>query len=169
MPRGSLNLPMQPRLASLLGQTIPWAWPALQSVSPSSINDYGQHAYSAPAFDDLSQAHAGEYSKGGYGGSAQSQAKSAGRGAGKDDSTVKSVLEKAPGLSGSIASGDPRVLLALCSLPASCHHALAHSQLLPSHLQDGQGGPGQRSQSSSMQQKTQGSKSSYGSSPYWAN
>lgn len=32
-----------------------------------------------------------------------------------------------------------------------------------------QGGPGQRSQSSSMQQKTQGSKSSYGSSPYWGN
>lgn len=35
-----------------------------------------------PAFDDLSQAH-GEYSKGGYGGSAQSQAKSAGSGPGK--------------------------------------------------------------------------------------
>lgn len=32
-----------------------------------------------------------------------------------------------------------------------------------------QGGLGQRSQSNSMQQKTQGSKSSYGSSPYWAN
>lgn len=31
------------------------------------------------------------------------------------------------------------------------------------------GGPGQRSQSNSMQQKTQGSKSNYGSSPYWAN
>lgn len=35
-----------------------------------------------PAFDDLSQAH-GEYSKGGYGGSAQSQGKSAGSGPGK--------------------------------------------------------------------------------------
>ena len=32
-----------------------------------------------------------------------------------------------------------------------------------------QGGAGQRSQSSSMQQKTQGSKSSYGTSAYWAN
>ncbi|XP_060927209.1 ubiquitin-associated protein 2-like isoform X2 [Limanda limanda] len=45
-----------------------------------------------------------------------------------------------------------------------------HSQLLHHHLtQEGQGGPGQRNQSSSMQQKTQGSKSNYGSSPYWAN
>lgn len=35
-----------------------------------------------PAFDDLSQTH-GEYSKGGYGGSAQSQGKSAGNGPGK--------------------------------------------------------------------------------------
>ncbi|XP_027889710.1 ubiquitin-associated protein 2-like isoform X2 [Xiphophorus couchianus] len=49
-------------------------------------------------------------------------------------------------------------------------HQQPHSQLLHHHLtQDGQGGPGQRNQSSSMQQKTQGSKSSYGSSPYWAN
>nr|XP_020458205.1 ubiquitin-associated protein 2-like isoform X3 [Monopterus albus] len=49
-------------------------------------------------------------------------------------------------------------------------HQQPHSQMLHHHLtQDGQGGPGQRSQSSSMQQKTQGSKSSYGSSPYWAN
>ncbi|XP_067467231.1 ubiquitin-associated protein 2-like isoform X3 [Thunnus thynnus] len=49
-------------------------------------------------------------------------------------------------------------------------HQQPHSQLLHHHLtQDGQGGPGQRSQSSSMQQKNQGSKSSYGSSPYWAN
>uniref|UniRef100_A0A8C7R776 UBA domain-containing protein n=1 Tax=Oncorhynchus mykiss TaxID=8022 RepID=A0A8C7R776_ONCMY len=51
-------------------------------------------------------------------------------------------------------------------LPA---HQQPHSQLLHHHLtQDGQGGPGQRNQSSSMQQKSQGSKSSYGS-PYWAN
>lgn len=32
-----------------------------------------------------------------------------------------------------------------------------------------QGGPSQRGQSSSMQQKSQVNKSSYGSSPYWAN
>ncbi|CAG08432.1 unnamed protein product, partial [Tetraodon nigroviridis] len=51
---------------------------------------YGQHAYGT-AFDDLSQTH-GEYSKGGYGGSAQSQSKSAASGPGK-------------GLSGSGSSG----------------------------------------------------------------
>ncbi|XP_038558861.1 ubiquitin-associated protein 2-like isoform X1 [Micropterus salmoides] len=163
---------------------------------------YGQHAYGT-AFDDLSQAHAGEYSKGGYGGSAQSQAKSAGSGPGK-----------APGLSGSGTSGGvpdmggsiysksqsfdkqgfhtgtpppfslPSALGGTGPLnpggapgyaPAPFLHILPphqqpHSQLLHHHLtQDGQGGPGQRSQSSNMQQKTQGSKSSYGSSPYWAN
>ena len=32
-----------------------------------------------------------------------------------------------------------------------------------------QGGPSQRGQSSSLQQKSQVNKSSYGSSPYWAN
>ncbi|XP_062313675.1 ubiquitin-associated protein 2a isoform X5 [Osmerus eperlanus] len=52
-------------------------------------------------------------------------------------------------------------------LPA---HQQQHSQLLHHHLaQDGQGGPSQRGQSSSMQQKSQVNKSSYGSSPYWAN
>lgn len=77
-------------------------------------------------------------------------------------------------------------------------HQQAHSQLLHHHLaQDGQvtfsylhwclikssipagvsttvlwcvqGGPGQRGQSNSLQQKSQVNKSSYGSSPYWAN
>ncbi|XP_063067016.1 ubiquitin-associated protein 2a [Engraulis encrasicolus] len=49
-------------------------------------------------------------------------------------------------------------------------HQQPHSQLLHHHLsQDTQGGPNQRSQSSSMQQKTQVNKSSYGSSPYWGN
>ncbi|XP_062867105.1 ubiquitin-associated protein 2a isoform X2 [Trichomycterus rosablanca] len=52
-------------------------------------------------------------------------------------------------------------------LPA---HQQPHSQLLHHHLtQDGQVGPNQRNQSSSMQQKTQVNKSSYGSSPYWGN
>uniref|UniRef100_A0A671QQ93 Ubiquitin-associated protein 2-like n=1 Tax=Sinocyclocheilus anshuiensis TaxID=1608454 RepID=A0A671QQ93_9TELE len=52
-------------------------------------------------------------------------------------------------------------------LPA---HQQPHSQLLHHHLtQDGQGGPSQRSQSSTMQQKTQVNKSNYGSSPYWGN
>uniref|UniRef100_H3CZA4 Ubiquitin associated protein 2a n=1 Tax=Tetraodon nigroviridis TaxID=99883 RepID=H3CZA4_TETNG len=49
-------------------------------------------------------------------------------------------------------------------------HQQPHSQLLHHHLaQDGQGGPGQRGQSNSLQQKSQVNKSSYGSSPYWAN
>ncbi|KAG7494788.1 Ubiquitin-associated 2 [Solea senegalensis] len=48
-------------------------------------------------------------------------------------------------------------------------HQQPHSQLLHHHLaQDGQGGPSQRGQSSSLQQKSQVNKSSYGSSPYWA-
>ncbi|XP_035495938.2 ubiquitin-associated protein 2 isoform X2 [Scophthalmus maximus] len=182
--------------------------PAMGMANPSNQYhqqhqpSYGQHAYST-AFDDLSQAHAGEYSKGGYGGSAQSQAKSAGGGPGK-----------APGLSGSGTSGGvpdmggsiysktqsfdkqgfhtgtpppfslPSALGGTGPLnpggapgyaPAPFLHILPphqqpHSQLLHHHLtQEGQGGPGQRGQSSSMQQKTQGSKSSYGSSPYWAN
>ncbi|XP_041643236.1 ubiquitin-associated protein 2-like isoform X2 [Cheilinus undulatus] len=182
--------------------------PAMGLANPSSQYhqqhqpSYGQHAYGT-AFDDLSQAHGGEYSKGGYGGSAQSQAKSAGSGPGK-----------APGLSGSGTGGGvpdmggsiysktqsfdkqgfhtgtpppfslPSALGGTGPLnpggapgyaPAPFLHILPphqqpHSQLLHHHLtQDGQGGPGQRSQSSSMQQKTQGSKSSYGSSPYWAN
>ncbi|XP_041836689.1 ubiquitin-associated protein 2a isoform X2 [Melanotaenia boesemani] len=49
-------------------------------------------------------------------------------------------------------------------------HQQPHSQLLHHHLaQDGQGVPSQRGQSSSLQQKSQVNKSSYGSSPYWAN
>lgn len=182
--------------------------PAMGLANPSNQYhqqhqpSYGQHAYGT-AFDDLSQAHGGEYSKAGYGGTAQSQAKSAGSGPGK-----------APGLSGSGTSGGvpdmggsiysktqsfdkqgfhtgtpppfnlPSALGGTGPLtpgaapgyaPAPFLHILPphqqpHSQLLHHHLtQDGQGGPGQRSQSSSMQQKTQGSKSSYSSSPYWAN
>ncbi|XP_008333623.1 ubiquitin-associated protein 2-like isoform X2 [Cynoglossus semilaevis] len=182
--------------------------PAMGLANPSNQfhqqhqPSYGQHAYST-AFDDLSQAHAGEYSKGGYGGSAQSQAKSAGSGPGK-----------APGLSASGTSGGVAEMGGSIysktqsfdkqgfhtgtpppfSLPSALGgtaplnpggtlgythgpflhilppHQQPHSQLLHHHLtQEGQGGPGQRSQSSSMQQKPQGSKSSYGSSPYWAN
>nr|XP_056704799.1 ubiquitin-associated protein 2 isoform X1 [Euleptes europaea] len=52
-------------------------------------------------------------------------------------------------------------------LPA---HQQPHSQLLHHHLQqDGQGGSGQRSQPSSLQQKPQASKTAYGASPYWTN
>ncbi|XP_062984383.1 ubiquitin-associated protein 2 isoform X2 [Elgaria multicarinata webbii] len=52
-------------------------------------------------------------------------------------------------------------------LPA---HQQPHSQMLHHHLQqDGQGGSGQRSQPSGMQQKSQATKTAYGTSPYWTN
>ncbi|KAM8985360.1 ubiquitin-associated protein 2 isoform 13-T13 [Ara ararauna] len=52
-------------------------------------------------------------------------------------------------------------------LPA---HQQPHSQLLHHHLQqDGQGGSGQRNQPSTMQQKSQATKTAYGTSPYWTN
>ncbi|KAM9207407.1 ubiquitin-associated protein 2 isoform 2-T3 [Dugong dugon] len=52
-------------------------------------------------------------------------------------------------------------------LPA---HQQPHSQLLHHHLpQDAQSGSGQRSQPSSLQPKSQGSKPAYSSSPYWTN
>lgn len=153
---------------------------------------YGQHAY-ASGFDDLSQAHAGEYGKGGYGGSSQSQAK------------PSNSAGKAPGLSGSASSdlgaavysktqsfdkqGFPAATPATFSLPSALGgtgplnpggapgyapapflhilppHQQPPSQLLHHHMAQDTQGP--RSQSSSMQ-KSQG-KSSYGSSPYWAN
>ncbi|XP_053152972.1 ubiquitin-associated protein 2 isoform X1 [Hemicordylus capensis] len=52
-------------------------------------------------------------------------------------------------------------------LPA---HQQPHSQMLHHHLQqDGPGGSGQRSQPSAMQQKSQATKTAYGTSPYWTN
>ncbi|XP_072778000.1 ubiquitin-associated protein 2 isoform X16 [Taeniopygia guttata] len=52
-------------------------------------------------------------------------------------------------------------------LPA---HQQPHSQMLHHHLQqDGQGGSGQRNQPSTMQQKSQATKTTYGTSPYWTN
>ncbi|XP_064293830.1 ubiquitin-associated protein 2 isoform X3 [Phalacrocorax carbo] len=52
-------------------------------------------------------------------------------------------------------------------LPA---HQQPHSQMLHHHLQqDGQGGSGQRNQPSAMQQKSQATKTAYGTSPYWTN
>ncbi|XP_066469540.1 ubiquitin-associated protein 2 [Tiliqua scincoides] len=52
-------------------------------------------------------------------------------------------------------------------LPA---HQQPHAQLLHHHLQqDGQGGSGQRNQPSAMQQKSQATKTAYGTSPYWTN
>ncbi|XP_037536953.1 ubiquitin-associated protein 2 isoform X2 [Nematolebias whitei] len=182
--------------------------PAMGLANPSSQYhqqhqpSYGQHAYGT-AFDDLSQAHGGEYNKAGYGGSAQSQAKSAGSGPGKATGlSGPGTSGVVPDMGASIYSktqsfdkqgfhtGTPPPFSLPSALggtgpinpagapgyaPAPFLHILPphqqpHSQLLHHHLtQDGQGGPGQRNQSGSMQQKTQGSKSSYGSSPYWAN
>uniref|UniRef100_A0A8C2KTS6 Ubiquitin associated protein 2b n=1 Tax=Cyprinus carpio TaxID=7962 RepID=A0A8C2KTS6_CYPCA len=154
---------------------------------------YSQHTY-GPGYDELSQAHAGgDYGKGGYGGSSQSQAKA-----------VSNSSGKVPGLSGSASSelagtvysktqsfdkqGFPTAAGPAFSLPSALGgtgplnpagapgyapapflHILPHqqppSQLLHHHMaQDTQG---QRSQSNSMQ-KSQG-KSNYSSSPYWAN
>uniref|UniRef100_A0A8B9THC7 Ubiquitin-associated protein 2 n=1 Tax=Anas platyrhynchos TaxID=8839 RepID=A0A8B9THC7_ANAPL len=49
-------------------------------------------------------------------------------------------------------------------------HQQPHSQMLHHHLQqDGQGGSGQRNQPSTMQQKSQATKTAYGTSPYWTN
>ncbi|XP_015703756.1 ubiquitin-associated protein 2 isoform X3 [Coturnix japonica] len=52
-------------------------------------------------------------------------------------------------------------------LPA---HQQPHSQMLHHHLQqDGQGGSGQRNQPSTMQQKSQATKTAYSTSAYWTN
>ncbi|KAM6232423.1 ubiquitin-associated protein 2-like isoform 2-T2 [Porphyrio hochstetteri] len=49
-------------------------------------------------------------------------------------------------------------------------HQQSHSQMLHHHLQqDGQGGSGQRNQPNTMQQKSQATKTTYGTSPYWTN
>uniref|UniRef100_A0A671QKK8 Ubiquitin-associated protein 2-like n=1 Tax=Sinocyclocheilus anshuiensis TaxID=1608454 RepID=A0A671QKK8_9TELE len=143
---------------------------------------YGQHAFSS-GYDDLTQGPPGtEYSKG-YSNSSQTQAKSAASGPGKGINILPFDkqgfhagtpppfnLPSALGGTGPLTPGAapgyaPAPFLHI--LPA---HQQPHSQLLHHHLtQDGQGGPSQRSQSSTMQQKTQVNKSNYGSSPYWGN
>ncbi|XP_004275139.1 ubiquitin-associated protein 2 isoform X4 [Orcinus orca] len=158
---------------------------------------YGQHSYSA-GYDDVSQgAAAGDYTKGGYGGSSQAQSKSAGSGPGKGVSASSS----GPGLpdvTGSVYSktqtfdrqgfhaGTPPPFSLPSALgspgplgpgyaPSPLVHVLPahqqpHSQLLHHHLpQDAQSGAGQRSQPSSLQPKAQASKPAYGNSPYWTN
>ncbi|XP_060011224.1 ubiquitin-associated protein 2 isoform X2 [Lagenorhynchus albirostris] len=158
---------------------------------------YGQHSYSA-GYDDVSQgAAAGDYTKGGYGGSSQAQSKSAGSGPGKGVSASSS----GPGLpdvTGSVYSktqtfdrqgfhaGTPPPFSLPSALgspgplgpgyaPSPLVHVLPahqqpHSQLLHHHLpQDAQSGAGQRSQPSSLQPKSQASKPAYGNSPYWTN
>uniref|UniRef100_A0A8C7PCK9 Ubiquitin associated protein 2a n=1 Tax=Oncorhynchus mykiss TaxID=8022 RepID=A0A8C7PCK9_ONCMY len=159
---------------------------------------YGQHTFSS-GYEDLTQGQAGvDYSKG-YSNSSQSQAKSAATGAGKGGISVTSGNTGIPEISGSVYNktqsfdkqgfhtGTPPPFNLPSALggpggapggyaPAPFLHILQpahqqpHSQMLHHHLaQDGQGGPSQRGQSSSIQQKSQVNKSSYGSSPYWGN
>ncbi|TSL97354.1 Ubiquitin-associated protein 2 [Bagarius yarrelli] len=153
---------------------------------------YGGHTY-ASGFDDMSQAHAGgDYGKG-YGSSSQSQGKSSnstGKAPGLSGSASSdlgaAVYSKTQSFD---KQGFPTVTPATFNLPSALGgtgplnpggapgyapapflhilppHQQPPSQLLHHHIaQDTQA---QRSQSSSMQ-KSQG-KSSYNSSPYWAN
>uniref|UniRef100_A0A8C3UW10 UBA domain-containing protein n=1 Tax=Catharus ustulatus TaxID=91951 RepID=A0A8C3UW10_CATUS len=155
---------------------------------------YGQHGYGA-GYDDLTQGTAGgDYSKGGYSGSSQAQNKSAGSGPGKGYSHQSLTLCPLPPVQtfdkqGFHAGTPPPFSLpsALGSTgplnpgaapgyaPAPFLHILPahqqpHSQMLHHHLQqDGQGGSGQRNQPSTMQQKSQATKTAYGTSPYWTN
>ncbi|XP_026099894.1 ubiquitin-associated protein 2-like isoform X3 [Carassius auratus] len=167
------------------------------SMGPSSQYQhqagYGQHTYSQ-GFDEMSQAHAGgDYGKGGYGGSSQAQAKAVNNSSGKAPGLSGSVSSE---LTGTVYNktqsfdkqGFPTAAGPAFSLPSALGgtgplnptgapgyapapflHILPHqqppSQLLHHHMtQDTQG---QRSQANSMQ-KSQG-KSTYSSSPYWAN
>ncbi|XP_068944059.1 ubiquitin-associated protein 2 isoform X5 [Petaurus breviceps papuanus] len=154
---------------------------------------YGQHSYGA-GYDDLTQGTAaGDYSKGAYSSSSPAQSKSAGSGPGKVTSSNTGVpdiagsvynktqgfhagtpppfsLPSALGSTGPLTPGAapgyaPAPFLHI--LPA---HQQPHSQMLHHHLQqDGQGGSGQRSQPSTLQPKSQATKPTYGSSPYWTN
>uniref|UniRef100_A0A672K8A8 Ubiquitin-associated protein 2-like n=1 Tax=Sinocyclocheilus grahami TaxID=75366 RepID=A0A672K8A8_SINGR len=159
------------------------------SMGPSSQYQhqagYSQHMY-GPGYDELSQAHAGgDYGKGGYGGSSQSQAKAVSNSSGKGRfctpnlctdvvSFDKQGFPTAAGPAFSLPSalggtGPLNPAGAPGYAPAPFLHILPHqqppSQLLHHHMaQDTQG---QRSQANSMQ-KGQG-KSNYSSSPYWAN
>lgn len=83
-------LPLSPMLLSLHLTYSPSIshYPSLSAGSASFFFFSAVPPPPPSAFDDLSQAHAGEYSKGGYGGSAQSQAKSAGSGPGKGTYTT---------------------------------------------------------------------------------
>uniref|UniRef100_A0AAX7UHM7 UBA domain-containing protein n=1 Tax=Astatotilapia calliptera TaxID=8154 RepID=A0AAX7UHM7_ASTCA len=168
-----------------LGLGNPSASP-FQQQTQQQPSGYGQHTF---RYEELTAGPAGvEYSKG-YNSSSQAQAKSAATGPGKDISgsvynktqsfdkqgfhagtpppfTLPSALGGPGPLNPGAAPGGYAPAPFLHILP----HQQPHSQLLHHHLaQDGQGGPSQRGQSSSLQQKSQVNKSGYGSSPYWAN
>uniref|UniRef100_A0A8C8F390 UBA domain-containing protein n=1 Tax=Oncorhynchus tshawytscha TaxID=74940 RepID=A0A8C8F390_ONCTS len=172
--------------------------PSASPFQQQQPSGYGQHTFSS-GYEDLTQGQAGvDYSKG-YSNSSQSQAKSAATGPGKGGISVTSGNSGVPEISGSVYNktqsfdkqgfhaGTPPPFNLPSAMggpggapggyaPAPFLHILQpahqqpHSQMLHHHLaQDGQGGPSQRGQSSSMQQKGQVNKSSYGSSPYWGN
>uniref|UniRef100_A0AAQ4QRD5 Ubiquitin associated protein 2a n=1 Tax=Gasterosteus aculeatus aculeatus TaxID=481459 RepID=A0AAQ4QRD5_GASAC len=179
-----------------LGLGNPSASP-FQQQTQQQPSGYGQHAFSS-GYEELTAGPAGvDYSKG-YNSSSQAQAKSSvsGPGKGKEKKTT-AVSPNSPSqppssrctMSGFHAGTPPPFSLPSAlggpgplnpgaapggyAPPPFLHilpHQQPHSQLLHHHLaQDGQGGPSQRGQSSSLQQKSQVNKSSYGSSPYWAN
>lgn len=162
---------------------------------------YGQHTYST-GYDDLTQGTAaGDYTKGGYGGSSQAPNKSAGSGPGKGVSVSSGTtglpdmtgsvynkpqnfdkqgfhagtpppfnLPSALGSTGPLAPGAAAGYAPAPFLHIMPAHQQPHSQLLHHHLpQDTPSGSGQRSQPSSLQPKSQASKPTYGSSPYWTN
>ncbi|XP_064409214.1 ubiquitin-associated protein 2a isoform X3 [Latimeria chalumnae] len=160
-------------------------------------NSYGQHGYGTGYDELTQAAGAGDYSKGGYAGSSQAQNKSTGPGKGVSVTSSNSGVPDISGSvykttqpfdkQGFPAGTPPPFNLpsALGSTgplnpgtapgyaPAPFLHILPpppqpHSQLLHHHLpQDGQGASGQRSQQSSMQQKSQANKPTYGTSAYW--
>ncbi|KAA0713726.1 Ubiquitin-associated protein 2 [Triplophysa tibetana] len=202
---GYTSLPYYPGMPGVpsafqYGPTVfmPQASTKQHNMGPSSQYQhqagYSQHAYGA-GFDELSQAHAaGDYGKGGYGGSSQSQAKAMSNSAGK-----------APGMSGSASSEltgtvysknqtfDKQGFATAAAPPFSLPSALGgtgplnptggpgyvpapYLHILPPHQQPpsqllhhhmAQDTQGQRSQSSSMQKNQ--AKSNYSNSPYWAN
>ncbi|XP_072453088.1 ubiquitin-associated protein 2 isoform X4 [Notamacropus eugenii] len=159
---------------------------------------YGQHSYAA-GYDDLTQGTAaGDYSKGAYSGSSPAQNKSAGSGPGKVTSSNTGVPDIAGSVYNKTQTFDKQGFHAGTPPPFNLPSALAstgpltpgaapgyapapflhilpahqqpHSQMLHHHLQqDGQGGSGQRSQPSTLQPKSQATKPTYGSSPYWTN
>ncbi|KAM9392188.1 ubiquitin-associated protein 2-like isoform 2-T3 [Pholidichthys leucotaenia] len=147
--------------------------PAMGLANPSSQYhqqhqpNYGQHAYgTAPGLS-------GSGTSGGapdMGGSIYSKTQSFDKQGFHTGTPPPFSLPSALGGTGPLNPGGAPGYAAGPFLHIIPQHQQPHSQLLHHHLtQDGQGGPGQRSQSSGMQQKTQGNKSSYSSSPYWAN
>ncbi|XP_067887782.1 ubiquitin-associated protein 2a isoform X2 [Heterodontus francisci] len=169
------------------------------SAAFQQAGGYGQHGYGTGYEDLNQGGGAGDYSKGAYSGSTQAQTKSAAAGPGKGISVnsanigvpdmtgsvyktqsfdkqgfhagtpppfnLPSALGGTGALNPGAAAGYAPPFLHIVSA-----HQQPHSQMLHHHLQqDNQGGSGQRSQQSTIPQKSQVNKPNYGSSPYWGN